>query len=174
MNKTKWFAFNVEKETWLAIIMGFVVIGLSLLMKVDFKNDILIGGFLIRDLLMIFGVGVAFVILRISKIGNFKEFGIKKDKWWLALTINIVLAIALFTLMSFGLDLSTLTLNTATITRIIFILLAGIFECLFFYTYQRVVFEKAFGKLMAIILVFCIFIHFTMQGFSLNSSSCFS
>lgn len=164
MKKTKWFTFNPEKETFIAIIVGLIVIGLSLLMNADFKHDVLIGAFLIRDLMMIFGIGVAFVIIRINKIGNFKEFGIKKDKLWLAIIINIVLAATLVFIMGKALDLSTLHLDSATIFKILFILLAGVFECLFFYTYQRVVFEKAFGKTAAIFLC-SVFYSFHHAGF---------
>ena len=57
------FRFNVTKETGLAVLMGLLMIVLSFLM-IPFGGDSLRDmfiSFILRDFLMIFGLGVAFV-----------------------------------------------------------------------------------------------------------------
>ena len=63
------FRFNVTKETGLAAITGLIMILLSLLM-IPFGGDSFFStamSFILRDFLMIFGLGVVFVSLYVEK-----------------------------------------------------------------------------------------------------------
>ena len=93
------FRFNVTKETGLAVLMGLLMIVLSFLM-IPFGGDSLRDMFIssiLRDFLMIFGLGVAFVSLYVEKKENvLEDLGFNKRKIILSVIINIVLAIGLY------------------------------------------------------------------------------
>ena len=62
----KLFRFNVTKDTGIAAVAGLAMLGLSLLM-IPFGGDSIrdtVISFVLRDLLMIFGLGVVFVVCR--------------------------------------------------------------------------------------------------------------
>ena len=142
--------FNPTKETWLALGAGAVVILLSVLM--NYTHEFL--SVFLRDILMIAGIGVFFVLWRIPP-GALKAYGLSFDQWQRNFLINIILAVALISLMVPGLlaqGKAFAPLNAATLSKVLFIMIAGVFEVLFFYTYLRVQFERAFGKMPAIIL----------------------
>ena len=152
MEKRKLFTFSFTDETLIAILAGLFIIFLSILMNIPFIEKYLWVTIFIRDFLMIFGMGFVFVFYAFQKWGSLEEFGITKKKIWLNLGINVVLAIALFFIMKSGLGDISIKFSKTTFFKILYILIAGAFECLFFYSFQRVVFEKSFGKIAAAIL----------------------
>lgn len=164
MEKRKLFTFSFSNETLIAIVAGIFVIFLSILMNIPFINQHLWATIFIRDFLMIFGMGFVFVFYAFQKWGSFEEFGITKKKIWLNLGINIVLAIALFFIMKSGIGDISIGISQNSLFKIVYILIAGAFECLFFYSFQRVIFEKSFGKIAAAILA-SIFYSFHHAGF---------
>ena len=63
---------KMTRDTGIAVITGFVMIALSLLM-LPFSGDSIrdtIASFMIRDVLMIFGLGIVFVSLFLDKKGK--------------------------------------------------------------------------------------------------------
>ena len=85
----KLFRFNLTKDGGIAVIAGFAMIALSLLM-IPFGGDSIrdtVISFVLRDVLMIFGLGVVFVSLYIEKKGKevIEELGFTKRKWILSL-----------------------------------------------------------------------------------------
>ena len=148
------FRFNVTKETWLAVLMGLLMIGLSFLM-IPFGGDTLRDtfiSFILRDFLMIFGLGVVFVSLYTEKKENvLEDIGFNKRKIILSVIINVVLAIGLLA-MFLKEQVPTNIVSLKNFYGTIYILTAGIFEMTFIYGYLRMSFEKAFGIIPAIIL----------------------
>ncbi|QOR35860.1 hypothetical protein IMX26_03300 [Clostridium sp. 'deep sea'] len=145
--------FKSNKESKIAFLAGLVAIALSLLLKNGFINKQPFLFIIIRDWLMIFILGICFVINRISNNNTFAEFGISSKHLFKNITINIVLAILLFFVMYIKLDSPIINISIESISTIVYIMLAGVFEALFYYSYQRVVFAKCFGKIPAIIMV---------------------
>ena len=149
------FRFKVTKDTGVAVIDGAVMIVLSLLM-IPFGGDSIrdnVISFILRDLLMIFGLGVVFVSLYVEKKGKevIAELGFTKRKWILSLIINIVLAAGLLAIFL----KDEVPENIASLKNLYgatYILVAGIFEMTFIYGFLRMSFEKAFGIIPAIIM----------------------
>ena len=148
------FRFNVTKETGLAVLMGLLMIVLSFLM-IPFGGDSLRNmfiSFILRDFLMIFGLGVAFVSLYVEKKENvLEDLGFNKRKIILSVIINIVLAIGLLA-MFLKEQVPTNIISLKNLYGTVYILTAGIFEMTFIYGYLRMSFEKTFGIIPAIIL----------------------
>jgi len=149
------FRFKVTKDTGVAVIAGAVMIALSLLM-IPFGGDSIrdnVISFILRDLLMIFGLGVVFVSLYVEKKGKevIAELGFAKRKWILSLIINVVLAAGLLAIFL----KDEVPENIASLKNLYgatYILVAGIFEMTFIYGFLRMSFEKAFGIIPAIIM----------------------
>ena len=88
------FKFKVTKDTGIAVAAGFVMIALSLLM-IPFGGDSIrdtVISFVLRDIIMIFGLGVVFVSLYVEKKGRsvLADLGFTKRKWILSLILNIL------------------------------------------------------------------------------------
>ena len=80
----KLFRFNVTKDTGIAVVAGVVMIALSLLMLPFGGNSVrdTVVSCILRDVLMIFGLGVVFVSLYVEKkgAGVLAELGFTKRK----------------------------------------------------------------------------------------------
>ncbi len=151
----KLFRLNLTKETGTAAIAGLVMIALSLLM-IPFGGDSLtdtVISFILRDLLMIFGLGVVFVTLYIEKKGPEvpAELGFTNRKWILSLIINVVLAAGLLAMFLKD-QVPENVVSLKNLYGASYILVAGIFEMTFIYGFLRMCFEKAFGIIPAIVL----------------------
>lgn len=149
------FKFNVSKETSMAALAGLVMISLSLLMIPFRGNTIrdLTISFILRDLLMIFGLGVVFVSLYVEKKGNevIEDLGFTKQKSIVSAIINLVLATGLLA-MFLKEQIPENIVSVKNLYGASYILVAGIFEMTFIYGFLRMSFEKAFGIIPAIIL----------------------
>ena len=151
----KLFRFNVTKDTGIAAIAGLLMIALSLLM-IPFGGDSVrdtVVSFLLRDVLMIFGLGVVFVTLFVEKKGGdaFTELGFSKRKWVLSLILNVVLGAGLlFVFLKDQVPENVVSVKNLYGASYIFV--AGIFEMTFIYGFLRMSFEKAFGIIPAILL----------------------
>ena len=149
------FRFKVTKDTGVAVIAGAVMIALSLLM-IPFGGDSIrdnVISFILRDLLMIFGLGVVFVSLYVEKKGKevIAELGFTKRKWILSLIINVVLAAGLLAIFLKD-EVPENVVSVKNLYGAMYILVAGIFEMMFIYGFLRMSFEKAFGIIPAIIM----------------------
>ena len=160
------FRFDFTKETAVAFAAGAVMIALSILMLPFMGASLFdkIASFVLRDLLMIFGLGVVFVSLYVERNKDgLRAIGFTGKKTALSLLLDILFAAALLAMfLKEGRPQGILepkNLYAAT-----YILVAGIFEMAFIYGYLRASFEKAFGIIPAIILT-AAFYSFHHAGF---------
>ncbi len=152
MNKL--FRFNFTKETAVAFYAGAGMIFLSLIMLL-FGGDSFFDkamSFVLRDLLMIFGLGVVFVSLYVGKKEEgMKAIGFTGRKTVLSLVLDFVFAAGLLAMFLKD-ERPTGILEIKNLYAATYILVAGIFEMTFIYGYLRASFEKAFGIIPAILL----------------------
>jgi len=149
------FRFKVSKDTGIAAVSGLVMIALSLLM-LPFGGDSIrdtVISFILRDVLMIFGLGVVFVSLYVEKkgAGTLPELGFTKRKWILSLILNVALAAGLLAVFLKD-EVPVNVISLKNLYGATYILVAGIFEMLFINGFLRMSFEKAFGIIPAILL----------------------
>ena len=151
---SKLFRFNFTKETAVAFGAGAVMIFLSLLM-ILFGGDSVFDktmSFILRDFLMIFGLGVVFVSLYVKENNDgVKSIGFTGRKTVLSLLLDFVFAAGLLAIFLKN-EKPTVILEIKNLYAATYILVAGIFEMTFIYGYLRASFEKAFGIIPAIIL----------------------
>lgn len=165
MNKL--FRFNFTKETAVALAAGTVMVALSLLM-LPFSGSSFLDkamSFVLRDLLMIFGLGVVFVSLYAGKDGKsaLNEIGFSGRKNVLSLILDFIFGAALLA-MFLKEEIPSGLADIKNFYAAVYILTAGIFEMTFIYGYLRSSFEKAFGIIPAIILT-SVFYSFHHAGF---------
>ncbi len=150
----KFFRFNFTKETAVAFYAGAGMIFLSLLMLL-FGGDSFFDkamSFVLRDLFMIFGLGVVFVSLYVGKKEEgLKAIGFTGRKTVLSLVLDFVFAAGLLAMFLKDEKPSEI-LEVKNLYAAAYILVAGIFEMTFIYGYLRASFENAFGIIPAIIL----------------------
>ena len=165
MNKL--FRFNFTKETAVALAAGTVMVALSLLMLPFSGSSFLdnVMSFVLRDLLMIFGLGVVFVSLYAGKDGKsaLNEIGFSGRKNVLSLILDFIFGAALLA-MFLKEEIPSGLADIKNFYAAVYILTAGIFEMTFIYGYLRSSFEKAFGIIPAIILT-SVFYSFHHAGF---------
>ena len=151
------FKWKLSKDTLIAVIAGIVMIALSLLMlpfSGDSTRDSIVS-FLIRDVLMIFGLGIVFVSKFVDKKGKeiLSDIGFTKRRWKLSLALDVLLAAGLAGIfIKDGIPEGNDFLCIGNLYAAVYILTAGLFEMLFIYGFLRMNFEKAFGILPAILL----------------------
>ena len=149
------FRLRLTKDTLTAVIAGTAMIGLSLLM-LPFSGESRLDtvmSFLLRDVLMIFGLGVVFVSLQVDKKGKdiLRDMGFSRKKIIPSIILDVVFAVALAAMfIKDGVPENVLNLNNLFAAT--YILTAGIFEMTFIYGFLRMSFEKTFGIIPAIIL----------------------
>ena len=149
------FRFKVTKDTGIAAAAGLGMIALSLLM-IPFGGDSLrdtVISFILRDVLMIFGLGVVFVSLYVEKKSKevIAELGFSRRKWILSLILNLAFAAGLLAVfLKDGKPADVISLKN--LYGASYILVAGIFEMTFIYGFLRMSFEKAFGIIPAVLL----------------------
>lgn len=151
----KLFRFSITGETVIAFIAGLAMVALSLLM-IPFGGDSLrdtVISFILRDFMMIFGLGVVFVTFYIEKNGQevLTDLGFTNRKWIPSLIINFVLAAGLLAMFLKD-QMPENVISLKNLYGASYILVAGIFEMTFIYGFLRMCFEKAFGIIPAIVL----------------------
>lgn len=160
------FRFDFTKETAVAFAAGAVMIALSLLMLPFMGASLFdkIASFVLRDLLMIFGLGVVFVSLFVERNKDgVKAIGFTGKKTALSLLLDIVFAAGLLAMfLKEGRPQGIW--EARNLYAAAYILVAGVFEMTFIYGYLRACFEKAFGIVPAIILT-AAFYSFHHAGF---------
>jgi membrane protease YdiL (CAAX protease family) len=161
---SKLFRLQPSRETLVALIAGGIVIGLSAAM-IPLKNWPW-ASIAIRDIGQILLAGILFPLLFIHRSGkNWDQFGFRLRKWPLFLLINLVLGILLlFMFLSESPPPTDFRLNASTLWSAAFVMLALVFELIFFYAFLRTLFERAFGLVPAIILT-ALFYAFHHIGF---------
>ncbi len=146
------FRWQPTKETLVPTVAGMVVLALSWAMIPTREIPWL--SIAIRDELMILLVGIAFPLWYILRAGgDFVAFGLTLRRWYLYLPINLILGALLFLMFLNEVPLpADFRLGALTLWEIAFIMLAGVFEVVFFYSFLRTLFERAFGAVPAILL----------------------
>jgi hypothetical protein len=120
---------------------------------------------LIRDIGMIFLMGIVLPLLYMKRSGHrFNEFGLTLKRWYIVFPINVVLGVLLLLLFISENPDVPFHFDGQTLLNISFIMLAGVFEVIFFYSFQRTLFERAFGIIPGIILA-ALFYTFHHLGF---------
>ena len=108
--------------------------------------------FVLRDLFMIFGLGVVFVSLYVGgKEEGLKAIGFTGRKTVLSLVLDFVFAAGLLAMFLKD-EKPEGILEVKNLYAAAYIIVAGIFEMTFIYGYLRASFENAFGIIPAIIL----------------------
>jgi len=160
---SKLFLWQPSRETFIPTLAGLIVLGLSALM-IPTRGVPWVSIF-IRDIGMIFLMGIFFPILYMKRSGRpFSEFGLTLRRWYLVLPINFALGTLLLLLFISGNPGVPLRFDGKSLTSISFIMLAGVFEIVFFYSFQRALFERAFGIIPGVILA-ALFYSFHHLGF---------
>jgi len=161
---SKLFRWHLSREALVALMVGGVVIGLSASM-IPFKNWPW-ASVAIRDIGQIFLVGILFPLVFIHRSGkDWSEFGFHLKKSPIFLLINLVLGILLFfMLLSKSPPPADFRLNASTLWSAALVMLALVFELIFFYAFLRTLFEQAFGIVPAVILT-ALFYAFHHMGF---------
>ena len=162
----RFFRFQFTKDTAVAFCAGAVMIFLSLIMLFFGGNSFLdkAMSFILRDLLMIFGLGIVFVSLYVKKKAEgLRTIGFTGRKNVLSLLLNFLLAAGLLAMFLKDEKPANL-LEIKNLYAATYILVAGIFEMNFIYGYLRASFEKAFGIIPAILLT-AAFYSFHHAGF---------
>ncbi len=160
------FRFNFTKETAVAFAAGAVMIAVSILMLPFMGASLFdkIASFVLRDLLMIFGLGVVFVSLFVERNKDgVKAIGFTGKKNLLSLALDFVFAAGLLAMFLSG-EKPQGILDVKNLYAAAYILVAGVFEMTFIYGYLRACFEKAFGIIPAILLT-AAFYSFHHAGF---------
>lgn len=162
--------FSPTKDTFVAFITGIAVILVSIALNL-FSGESIgeeIGFYLLRDIIMIAGIGFIFPVyyVTIIKKESISSLGVTKKKLGLSLLINIIFSILLlFQFISNSNSIQfTSTYNIKMIIPIMYIFVAGIFEMIFFYGFLREFFERAFGIIPSILLT-AVFYSFHHAGF---------
>jgi len=146
------FRWQPTKETLVPTVAGLAVLALSWAMIPTREIPWL--SITIRDELMIFLVGIAFPLWYIRRTGSdFAAFGLTLKRWYLYLPINLAFGVLLLLMFLSESPLpADFRLSASVMWQVFYIMLAGVFEVVFFYSFQRTLFERAFGTVPAILL----------------------
>ena len=148
---SKLFQWHPSKGTLVSAIAGLIVLALSVAMIPT--RDMPWIAIILRDIGMIFLVGILFPLLFIHRSGNtFAEFGLTFKRWHVFSPISLVLGGLLLLLLISETPPVDFRFDVSTGLKVAYILLAGIFEVVFFYGFQRTLFERAFGIVPGILL----------------------
>lgn len=160
---SKLFRWRPSPETLIPTIGGLIVVALSAAMIP--AREAPWAGIMLRDIGMILLVGLLFPLYYIQRSGNdFAEFGLTLKRWYIVFPINFVLGALLLFLFLSEEPLVGFSFDTLALVRVTCILLAGVFEVVFFYSFQRTLFERAFGIVPGIVLA-ALFYSFHHLGF---------
>jgi membrane protease YdiL (CAAX protease family) len=161
---SKLFRWQPSRETLIALLAGGIVIGLSAAM-IPFKNWPW-ASIAIRDIGQILLMGILFPLIFLHRSGDgFAHFGLNFRRWYIFLGMNLVLgALLLFQFLSKSPPTAAFRLNAHTLWSAAFIMMALVFELIFFYAFLRTLFEQAFGIVPAVILT-ALFYAFHHIGF---------
>ncbi|OUM59865.1 hypothetical protein PIROE2DRAFT_14497 [Piromyces sp. E2] len=149
------FKFNLTHDTFVAVLAGISMIVLSLLM-IPFSGESILDNivsFMLRDVMMIFGLGIVFISFFVDRKKKevLSDIGFSRNKLKLSLILNLIFAVSLLAMfMKKGVPDDIL--NISNFYAAVYILTAGIFEMTFIYGYLRMSFENALGTIPAILL----------------------
>ena len=152
-NKNQWLNWQPDQHTLIAFLLSAGVIAASAGQLLFQNTPYAFAGRFTFSMLMAVGFGI-FGALYHSLVVQKKrlvDLGFKKEKLGRMLLISLGLGAAQALLFTFEAN-QPLHFSTSHLEAILYILLAGIFELVFFYGYLQGEFEKAFGILPSILL----------------------
>jgi hypothetical protein len=157
------FRWQPSREILIPITAGFIILGLSALMiPTRYVPWVSI---LIRDIGMIFLMGLFFPLVYMKRSDRtFEEFGLTLKRGYLVFPINFLLGVLLLLLFTSKNPEVPFHFDGEILICISYIMLAGAFEVIFFYSFQRTLFERAFGIIPGIMLA-ALFYSFHHLGF---------
>jgi len=160
----KLFRWQPTKETAVAFACGFLCIALSAAGQLS--NNLQWARIAIRDIGQIFLLGIFFPLMYIQRTKtNLETFGFSLRKWPIYLSINLILGVLLLFLFVSERPVPIgFHLNGTTLWSMAYVMLALCFELIFFYSFLRTQFERAFGIVPSIILT-ALFYTFHHIGF---------
>jgi membrane protease YdiL (CAAX protease family) len=159
----KLFKWNPQSSAIIGIAIGIIIVLLSIAL-IYVKENIIIY-IIIRDIVMILLFGIGIPLFLINKEKNYKEYGLHINKWYIFLPINIILGTLLLLMFIKETPLpSNFTFTNDIVWKITYIMLAGIFETIVFYSFIRTAIERSFGIIPAILLA-AMFYSFHHAGF---------
>ncbi|NPV44559.1 MAG: hypothetical protein HPY70_11405 [Firmicutes bacterium] len=145
------FKFNPQKDAFISITIGIIIVLLSISMIFVRGNNFI--SIIIRDIVMILLFGIGIPLFIINKEKNYKDYGLHLSKWYIFLPVNLILGILLLFMFLKESPLpSNFSLTNDIIWKIIYIMLAGIFETIVFYSFIRTAIERSFGIIPAILV----------------------
>jgi membrane protease YdiL (CAAX protease family) len=163
-NKLRYFAWAPSSQSSLAFLAGFGSVALSLAMLPLSSQPI--AEALVRDFLQVFLVGILLPLAFLIRTGqSHQEFGFHIRRWPLFMAINLILAGGLLFQFRRASPLPiTFEWSAHTLWLAAYVLVALVFELVFFYGFLRTLFERAFGIVPSIALV-ALFYSFHHAGF---------
>ena len=149
--KEKLLHFQFKRQGIVGLISGSVMVLLSCAMNLFPDNMLAV--LILRDILMIWGLGFMFPLYSIWRMEkqSLSVLGIGAKKWRISLLINVLAAFALWMIFDQN-NSETIHFTKEIFYAVMYIFVAGIFEMLFIYGFLRYKFEQAFGIIPAIIL----------------------
>ena len=160
---SKLFRWRPSTETLYAAVVGLVVLGLSAAMIP--AREMPWANILLRDVGMVLFAGIFLPLFHILRSGgHFDEFGLTLKRWHIGLPINLILGSLLLDRFLLENPPGGIQFDFITFTEIIYIFMAGVFEVVFFYSFLRTLFERAFGIIPGILLA-ALFYSFHHLGF---------
>jgi membrane protease YdiL (CAAX protease family) len=145
------FKWKAQKNAFIGLATGIVIVLLSIVM-IYVKENVFVS-IIIRDILMILLFGIGIPLFIIDKENKYREYGLHLRKWYVFLLINLILGTLLFMMFLKESPLpSDFTFSNDIIWKIIYIMLAGFFETIVFYSFIRTVIERSFGLIPAILV----------------------
>ena len=164
------FKFNWTKDTWVALLLGGLVVGLSFTLQAfQAKTHInAMLSFIVLDLLMkgIIGFTIPLFYILVVRNKSLALFGITKKRWKISLLLGLLFASLL--LIQFILEPGNkgkeILIRSNVFIPVFYIFVAGIFEMTFIYGFLRRIFDESFGVIPGILLT-ALFYSFHHAGF---------
>lgn len=162
VKKVTLFKFIPTKETIFAMALGSVAVLLSVLMGITEVKGLRM---FLRSICQMGIVGVILPLWYLNKKGELYKSGIRWEKPIKMFLISIILGLCLTLIFikEAGGHINNL-FGPSYIQATVYIMIANVFEVVFFFTFMRYYFEKAFGVIPAILLA-SLFYSFHHAGF---------
>lgn len=162
IKKVKWFIFKPTKETIFTMVLGIVSILLSILMGITEIKGLKM---FLRSFCQMGLIGVILPLWYLSNKEEVYQSGIKWEKPFKMFSISIILGLclSLIFIKDGGGHINNI-FGSEYIQATVYVMIANIFEVIFFFAFMRYYFEKAFGVIPAILLA-SFFYSFHHAGF---------
>lgn len=146
------FCWRPSFDTLVALGSGLVILALSALMGRLVDSRPLVS-MLLRDVGMLSLVGILFPLWYIQyRHWRLADFGWHTKRWKTYLLLNLGLGSMLLGILRLGRGPWELAFDGHALGCALYVMLAGIFEVVFFYGFQLTLFERAFGSVLAVLL----------------------